>query len=288
MRKTSWRALYWSCVVLGAALLGCPMHAREGHEAPPPPAPPTTSRPVSKGEWPATRAYPKEAAPREAEPPRKAAPRPSETGRPKEGPSGSAPDFPWPPPRASARYVIPAELLPRPSADTSQLKALDQCLSHAIESCGYSERGYFKVPGGFALVTRIEQVDADGNPVADRRWVLELSPVRRFSLEDYLRALLTAPRGYYRMFAFIVTSESFTEGDRPMDRDTASTLIHHGTPALPEAIGRDPYTPAHVCTVLVYEFEQRGAGAPAQLEDPSHLDGKTHLTRARILTELTP
>ncbi|MBV8774528.1 MAG: TonB family protein [Deltaproteobacteria bacterium] len=84
-------------------------------------------------------------------------------GRPPENSSEIKADFPWPPPKASARVVLPGRLF-QESNQQLPLRAIDLKLSTALESAGYLERSYFAVPDGFALVTRLEQIDIDGTP----------------------------------------------------------------------------------------------------------------------------
>lgn len=49
---------------------------------------------------------------------------------------------------------------------------------------------YFTVPEGFAVVTRLERISADGTPLSPGRWSLETGPMRSFDLGEYLRRLL--------------------------------------------------------------------------------------------------
>ena len=103
--------------------------------------------------------------------PRKKVRRPAEMdrGAPKMGPPPASeaparsPSFPWPPPKASASSKVPDNFL-RETETKQILHDIDRRLALALDKAGYFEKSYFSVPDGFALVTRLEQINADGTP----------------------------------------------------------------------------------------------------------------------------
>jgi hypothetical protein len=192
------------------------------------------------------------------------------------------PAFPWPPPRASSQAVINFGGAP------GTLGSIDQDLSLVLENSGYTERSYFAVPGGFTLVTRLEQTERDGRPKeGDERWAITVGPLREFSLSSYLEALFTANPGYYRVLAFIVTATPFSQSDSTISRDEAMRWLTSGFNMLPADVAAQPLTPAHRTTVLVYEFEQQQASTDrAQLAVPGRLTARAHLERTSLWKEL--
>ena len=72
------------------------------------------------------------------------------------------PAFPWPPPRASTMMNIEDAAL-RVAGDSTTLGQVDAELRAALNDAGYVDKSYFAVPDGFALVTRLEQIDDDGD-----------------------------------------------------------------------------------------------------------------------------
>lgn len=198
-------------------------------------------------------------------------------------PPAGLPSFPWPPPNASASEGIPNELL----AGSSQLQSLGDVntrLVSALEKNGYSERNYYAVPNGFALVTRLEQIEPDGRPKADPdRWSPN-SPEFR-SLGAYLRALFTANPGYYRVIVFIVTDVPFAESDKKVSEEEAIHWLHAGLNQLPQEISGRAYTKDVASTALIYEF-QKEQGKDAQLDEPSRLGAHEHLTHSGIWSAL--
>lgn len=200
------------------------------------------------------------------------------------GNAGDATDdagFPWPPPMPSAREVLPPELFGAGRLMT--LGEADTLLAWALRSNGYTEMGYYEVPGGFAIVTRMEQIN-DGGGFAPARWRLDPGPLVRFSLRAYLEALFTAPRGRYRVTVFVVT-------DTPVTSQTVVTAAHamrwmgRGHSWLPHWIAMLPLGPATRCTALIYEFERTGSGAP-HLVVMSRLMGRDHLREAGLWAAL--
>ncbi len=78
------------------------------------------------------------------------------------------PEFPWPPPAASASYVLPDKLL----ASYHTVGDVVGAILGALERSGYVERSFFRTEaGGVALVTRLERINDDGTPYSETgRW----------------------------------------------------------------------------------------------------------------------
>lgn len=194
------------------------------------------------------------------------------------------PTFPWPPPEASAAARIPTHcLISNPLFPTS-LDVVSQNLETALDLTGYTERSYYAVPGGFALVTRLEQFNADGtSKQPPNRWSVKVMPPKIFSLSTYLKALFTAEEGHFRIIAFIVTSAPFRQNaDTDIDRKEAMEWLSAGLRVLPYSIGRNPYTARHYCVALIYEFEQATRNHNADFKRLSTLPGVEHLKQAHI------
>ncbi len=191
------------------------------------------------------------------------------------------PQFPWPPPRASASVVIPA------GSAAGTLGDVEEQIRTALDGGGYVERSYFAAPGGFAMATRLERINPDGTPMQDpERWRVEAQPLASFSLRAYLQALFAAPSGQYRIIVFVVSSEPFAQAGE-VTRSEALAWLHEGLNRLPDGIADSSYTDRHAVTALIYEFEQPGR-QDAVLVLPGHLTGRTHLERAMLWQALGP
>jgi hypothetical protein len=189
------------------------------------------------------------------------------------------PEFPWPPPKASASDMIPRELLVGNAAHPI-LGTVAQAIESAFQEAGYGEKSYYSVPGGFAMASQIEQINQDGTPKDSiDRWSSETPRIR--TLDAYLNALFTARPGYYRVIVFIVTSKAFPQRDLKVTSEESKLWVSSGLNKLPEEIGNQEYSSGHSCTALIYEFKQ--TGKHAQLMDPSQITGKTHLDKAGLM-----
>jgi outer membrane protein OmpA-like peptidoglycan-associated protein len=174
--------------------------------------------------------------------------------------SPSATHFPWPPPLASAEVVVPRTAF-ESKAKIRTFETINSLLSAALDSSGYAERNYYDVPGGFALVTHIEHVDAIGRPLSPR-WSTIESPMESFSLSAYVHMLFTSEPGHYRVIVIVVSSVPFSQSNKLLSQPDAEKLLTSGTNTLPRSIGSklatmDPMGNAApvVCTALIYEWK---------------------------------
>jgi len=203
-----------------------------------------------------------------------------------EGYQEAVPEFPWPPPKASASDTISRELL-LGSQEHPKLGDAAAALDLAFRKAGYGERSFYGVPGGFAMASRIEQMNQDGTAKGPAdRWSLEVPPMRKFSLSAYVSALFTARLGFYRVIVFVITSHPFSQSTAKPTSEEAQIWESSGLNALPEAIASRDYTSAHRCTALIYEFKRTGT-QQAKFVDPSEITGQIHLERSGLLAALT-
>ncbi len=195
------------------------------------------------------------------------------------------PRFPWPPPQASASVIITEKLLSK-LQNEAVIRDVDNILSAALEASGYVEKSYFPVQDGFALVTRLEQINPDGSPKEPPdRWTTEVRTMREFTLKEYLRALFTANPGHYRIIVFIVTSPPFSQSDVTVDQKEAIDWLRRGLNKLPLSIARKPYTNQYTTTALIYEFE-KPESRESTLKLPSSLTGRIHMQKSGFFQAL--
>lgn len=211
----------------------------------------------------------------EATPPPRAAAAPPDDG-----------GFPWPPPRPSTRRVLARPLAIGTIAAPTLGNVADR-LQAALEGAGYVEYGYYPVPGGFALATRLERIHPDGRAYLEpARWQWGQAALTGFDLGQYVRALFDVEQGRFRVIVFVVTDAPFeTTADAPR-AEQALAWPGQGAPTLPAALRRQPYTEDAYTAALVYEFESRGRGHEASFKAQSRLTGEAHLRQARLLAAL--
>lgn len=265
---------FGALAVLSMILLvwvGCAPSETSPPEAPASEAPPTDKSP------------PLEPLPSAPSSPPQSSPPPPQSSLPP--PSVRFPEFPWPPPHASTFHVLDPSLLAI-GREEPVLGDVAELLEYALIRTGYGEFGFYFVPGGFAMATRIEQIHADGSPKElPERWVAEMEPLslRDFSLQRYIEALFLAAEGRYRVVVFIVTSDPFSQGSEIVSQEQAKVWLRGGLQRLPQLLRDTPYSEEHACTALIYDFQQSAPGVGAVLKDPSPLPAKAHLEKSGIL-----
>jgi hypothetical protein len=190
-------------------------------------------------------------------------------------------DFPLPGPSGQVKF---------PTATFAGLRTfghLGATLENALHASGYYDLSYYAAPGGFALVTRLEQIDADGDPLPEPdRWKLALAPARDFSLSRLLRALFFTDPGYFRVIFFLVTDHShFTDASEELSREQAMSMVSEGAGDLGR-LAHAPMTNRHRVYALVYEFEVFPENHDPQASQSKRLPGQAHLDRAGLWDRL--
>lgn len=195
--------------------------------------------------------------------------------------------FFWPIPEPSASMVIGRDVLDGDD-DVANLGDIARRIKLALDGAEYFEYRYYEIPGGIAMVTRLERIHANGMSAAgDERW--NLGSPRNVSLRALLAGLFRGNPGHFRIIAFIVTDDPPGPGDFAPDSvtlDEADRWFQGGWHTLRPELAERPYTSAHEAIALIYEFHQGSIGDSAAIVRPSGIQGRTHLERARILVGL--
>jgi hypothetical protein len=200
-------------------------------------------------------------------------------------PTAGLPVFPWPPPRYSAFSRIAREWVASSTEPT--LASVASRLEIAFDTAGYGERSYYWIPGGFALVSRLERIQPDATPVEPpARWAVE-TPMVRGRFIDHVRALFNAPPGFYRVIVFAATDQDFAASAKEPTSNEARNWISAGSLRLSETVGARAYTEQHYTTALIYEFERRADQTEARVKAPSNSPGRVHLEKAGLWQALS-
>ena len=259
------------------------LSAAQPASRPPAPAPQTAPK-VQQPVPPATAASPPSAAPRDI-PMTTRSMRPPAPGASQGGNSSSntsaagpaLPDFPWPPPTASALYNLPRSLL---QSRTTVGQAADMIVA-ALERTGYVERSFFRTQAeGVALVTRLESINDDGTALAEgKRW-----PTLQDSkdLISAVKGLFYVDRGLYRVIVFVLQDRPFVQSPNGVSGQQALSWLRTGANMLPREVADRPFDKGEV-SVLIYEFASDGM---AVRRIDSSLTGKQHLEKAGVLSYL--
>jgi len=192
------------------------------------------------------------------------------------------PKFPWPPPTTNTYTRVPIKYLLANNNQTSFYDVIEK-IEKVLDYCGYSEKSYFEVPDGIAIVTRIEQINSDGtSKINYERWKAEIAPLRSFSIKKYLKALFTANIGHYRVFVFILTPHSFSFSNQTVRRNEAVNWLSTGMNKFPVQLKQISYTKSFTCNVLIYEFEKTNYEKEALFKVNSQITGRKHLEKSNI------
>jgi hypothetical protein len=188
-------------------------------------------------------------------------------------------DFPFPPPEGYTERVLDKNMF----TNCKTLEDADQIILNAINHCKYDDHSYYAIPDGFALVTKVEEMNQDGSSVLNND---------RFSVNRGLSMTLLdwfAPRrGYFRVFAFLVTDKAFKATKQPVSVGMAEGWVTQGVNVLPDEIGGESFGDDYRCTVIVYEFNAPDANVKLQLINPPRLTANTHLDKSNISRFLIP
>jgi hypothetical protein len=211
------------------------------------------------------------------EEPATADPMPTDTGN-------EIPTFPWPPPQPTTRTVLERTLV---AGTAITLGGVADRLTAALGSQGYSEHGFYAVPGGFALATRLEQIEFDGTPKPEPlRWSSALPPRELFSLNDFVRALFTAPVGHYRVIVFVLNDRPFAASGETVSGDEALAWVGAGLNRLPDSIAARPFSERYVATAMIYQFQKAGHEQEPVPNPDGAAAAARQLERSGILTAL--
>jgi hypothetical protein len=197
------------------------------------------------------------------------------------------PQFPWPPARPSAWHDLNrTRFLASFHATRPSLYAVSEHIIAALEAAGYAEYSLYAVPGGFAVVARLERMDSEGRPVAESLRFLPPETAEPFSLTTYIQGLFFAPEGDYRQIVFLVTPLVIQASGPAPTEAQAETILWGGGDRLPDIYKTLPFTDDDQVTALIYEFHKGGGARDVKTRAPGHFSALTHLQRSGLYAQL--
>ena len=190
------------------------------------------------------------------------------------------PGFPTHPPLASAWAPLPALVAP---GGHPTLGDFDRVLSSALDRVGYSTKGYYSYPDGFALATRIEQIFPDGRSMPLPARFSLLPPVPKVFSLSYLEGIVVPRKGYFRVIVFIVTDLPIVQTQDPATSDQAAGWPSGGATKLPSKISKAATPNGISVTAFIYEFKNSTADDSSKLTllDSATLQGAEPLLDAK-------
>jgi hypothetical protein len=194
------------------------------------------------------------------------------------------PKLDWPPGGYSSETLIDDRLLRADSGPRTHGEIAD-LLKTALEPLGY-EPAYLSVPNGFAVVTKLEQIRADGT---HNDWGPRMPRASELGFGQFIKALFRAPVGRYRVIVFVVTDAPRKRGGQALGEARLAALAREGAQNLPEWMQRRPYVKGKfTATALIYEFTKPKENATAALVQPNdeRAHAETHLENSGIWDNL--
>jgi hypothetical protein len=158
-------------------------------------------------------------------------------------------------------------------------------IRNAITSsnCNYDDIGYYSIPNGFVLVTKVEEINDDATSVTGADRFTE-GQYDTMNILDYF-----FPRkGYFRVFAFLVTDKAFNATNTAVTAAEGLAWMRLAANVLPDAIKSKPFTPGYNCSVIVYEFRSEEANTHLSPSLSPKFSAQMHLQRSHIAESLHP
>ena len=195
--------------------------------------------------------------------------------------------FPTPVPQPSAETApLLLNFVKAQGAQAVKFGDVEDSLSDLINAAGYDWRQFYDFPGGFAMVTRVEQTKPDWTPMpSPDRWAVNVGSIKNWSLSEVIRRFASAPSGYYQVLVFVVTDQPVVTANRQATYADLTSKLPPGADRLPQGISNRVVSKDTRCTVLIYEFK-KADGQDAVVIVPGSLDAKDHLERSAIWLRL--
>jgi hypothetical protein len=135
---------------------------------------------------------------------------------------------------------------------------IDSFIRYALLNNGYREYAYYAIPGGFALVTRMERIDDNGQSMPlKQRWAPNQTPIHPFTnFSAYFAMLAKAKPGKYRVIIFMVSSEELILGRTTPNCIGMKKSFADGISSLPADMSNRPYTFGDHGDALIYLFNK--------------------------------
>jgi hypothetical protein len=156
-------------------------------------------------------------------------------------------------------------------------------LKLTLDKQGYYYQSYKSFKGGFALITQMEQFNADYTfRNDDTRWQALPMGGSFKGFMDYFEKLLLPQNRRYRTFVFVVTTQGFSQEERNVQvtKQDAEKWYQSGKSQLPRLIAQEPAAGATV-TAIVYEFQIPESNGKPKQTCPT-INTKRHLEQSKI------
>lgn len=186
--------------------------------------------------------------------------------------------FPNPAPLASANSIFSNY-----KTTLSTLGQVDSFLRTGFTNAGYKDQlHYYYDMDGFAVTTSLEKFDKNGSTVPeDRRFIENFDEDRKFTYFETFKSMFFSIESDYRMFAFIIATESATTGNNTMSASFAGQILKNSYDSLPADL-KNKSLRSKTLSILVYHFHLNDIGEVPELDLSENLTVQDHLKNAGL------
>lgn len=187
--------------------------------------------------------------------------------------------FPNPAPLASANLSTKNY-----RSDLKTLNQVDQFLKSRLSLAGFKENvlHYYYDLDGYAMTTSLEKFNKNGSEVSpENRFSESMGDDGKFSYFEIFKSLFFDMESDYRMFAFIVASNSATMTNHVMTMGFAEEILKNSYDNLPEDL-KERSIPNQTLSIFVYHFHQNDIGEVPELDRSGSFSVQNHLKSAGI------
>ena len=202
--------------------------------------------------------------------------------------ASAIPEFPWPAPAPTTSFTLPPGVAT--TAGSDDLSSAYSRLVRTLVQAGIYDFSVYAIgstDSGFAIVSRVEQIDSLGQPHPNR-FPQALYQSQYRGLGDWIRQVFRAEPGYYRFLALLVTSRPVVANGAPLTPADAERLLRDGALHY-GGFSSSPRTDL-TATALIYEFERRNNVDPVTQRRTALVSPPRHLAAAGLwpIAFLTP
>jgi hypothetical protein len=158
-------------------------------------------------------------------------------------------------------------------------------IAAVFRETGYSDYGFYRVDGGFAIVARLEKIKADGTPDPNGRHY-DPTDSQPFGFAGFIAQLIYGPEGFYRVIVLIVSDQPVIAEGGPPTVASAEAWFVRAADRLPPEYAALPFTSEHAVTAIIYEFEKGGSPDKSAVVPTRRLSSEQHLRGAGFYDRL--
>jgi hypothetical protein len=216
-------------------------------------------------------------------------PPPGPSGTRGPGTSGAAgddplPNFPWQPPRPTARLEL--KVLNKPEYKT--FGDIADAIESAANKAGFGDAVFYSVPGGFAVLVQPEVIGSNLSPLSPRFLTDTYANEKPWLVKmvEYISEAYNGPKNS-RQIAILVTDRTIqpTEKLTETSSEQLQRVFDGGARDLPASVRDTPRPSGCKATAMVYHFQIKSNGKVHQRFVASSKEpqlARTHLERAQL------